>query len=82
MLGEDPHANDDNRFYLPIDLLRHLEDLIETNQMEPNRMIVVTTADDGSMEVYSSNLNSIETIGMLAVAQQSIIQGSVPEIEG
>lgn len=76
MHGEDPHGEDDNRFYLPLDLLLHVEDLIRSGVMAPSRMVIVGISDSGSMEVYSSNLNTMETLGILNVAQHSIIDGS------
>lgn len=77
----DPHAGDDNRFYLPVDLLRHVEDRINTGKMHPTRMMIITLSDTDLIDVYSANLSSLEAVGLLTVAQDSIVRSDVSDVE-
>jgi hypothetical protein len=77
----DPHAEDDNRFYLPVDLLRHVEDRILSGQMQTSRMLIIALSDEDDISVYSANMTSLESIGILSIAQNAIIHGSAVNLD-
>lgn len=77
----DPHAEDDNRFYMPIDLIHHVEDRINSGKMQTSRMLIIALSDENDISVYSSNLSSLESIGVLSIAQHSIMQNSAVDLD-
>ena len=73
----DDLQDQDNSFWLPIDIINELKHLIETNRINPDSIVVVTEERGKANEVFSSNLNALETYGLLGVGQHVVINGSV-----
>ena len=75
--------NESNRHWLPIDVVRYIEDLILKGEINPQRMVVVCHEDGEPLNIFNSNIDSLESVGLLQIAQQAIIDDSVypPEDE-